>query len=267
VAEFAPAVAALLELGKIDPRAEWIDYRARGLGREHVPDLTRMLLDVELLETDVEQPASWGPIHAFRALGQLQAVEAMDALIEARQRSHDRGGDWFSEEMHEVMAAMGPAALPALIANMNDPAYGLYPRWNSAECVARIGARYPETRAECVAALVSLLEQLEHAEPSEDLPTLKGGVIGCLVDLKAVEAAPVIERVITAGGVDPFLVRSWEDVRYALGLGPRPARPASPLFGEPPTGGATAHGPKGHDKEKNRRKMAKQSKKKNRKKK
>src|SRR4051812_15035204 len=112
MAEYPPAVAGLLELGKIDPRAGGTDYRARGIGPEHVPDLTRMMLDDEAFESDEETAASWGPIHAYRALGQLQAVEAMGAILEARNRSHERGGDWFSEEMHLLMGVMGPGAIP-----------------------------------------------------------------------------------------------------------------------------------------------------------
>src|SRR5262245_22348022 len=103
-----------------------------------------MLLDEELLESDHKLPAAWGPVHAYRALGQLQAIEAMDALMEARNLSEERGGDWFAEEMHILMGMMGPGALPALAANLRDPNFDMSPRWNSAECIAEIAERHPE---------------------------------------------------------------------------------------------------------------------------
>jgi hypothetical protein len=264
MAEYAPPVAGLLKLGKIDPRVEWLDYKARGIGREHIDDLVRMMLDDALIEDDIDSPEAWGSIHAWRALGQLQATEAIGALIEARNRSHERGGDWFSEEAPELMALIGPAALPALAASLRDSSFDLYPRWNSAECIGAIGKRHTETRAECVALLSGELERLTEAPEEGEIDTLRAGIIATLVDLKAVEAAPLIERVFATCDVDEFIAGGWEDARYRLGLGPPPQRRATPSVGGPRTGS-----PKDRDRERtrNKRKMAKESKKKNRKKK
>src|SRR6516225_2960194 len=51
--------------------ARWPDYRQFGLGPEHVPALLAMVKDDTLLDADVDDPESWAPIHAWRALGQL----------------------------------------------------------------------------------------------------------------------------------------------------------------------------------------------------
>src|SRR5262245_50160625 len=155
-----------------------------------------MLQDDARFRAGDESPESWAPIHAFRALGQLQAVEAIGALLEARNVPYEEGGDWLHEDAPQAMALIGPPALPALAANLRDARAGLHPRWNSADCISEIGQRHPEARAECVALLSGELERLvEGAPEGEELDTLRAGIISSLVDLKAVEAAPLIERV------------------------------------------------------------------------
>ena len=50
-----------------------------------------------------------------------------------------------------------------------------------------------------------------------------------LLDLKAVEAADVIERAFRAGDVDEMVVGDWPDVQQALGLTADHAQPCAPL--------------------------------------
>lgn len=257
--EYTGPAAGLLPLGKIDPRAEWLDYRSLGIGGEHGDELARMLLDEELFNGDTESPEFWAPVHAFRALGQLHSAEAMGALLEARRRSDERGGDWFTEEFPLVMGLLGPPALPALAVNLRDTRAGAYPRWNTAESIVQIAQKYPETRADCVTLISGELERLQETSSTEEnLDTLRGGLIGCLVDLKAVEAAPLIERVFAAGTVDEFVAGDWEVVRYRLGLGPAPKRKARPAVAPPPPGPRPGS-PK--DRARERKKAARQAKK------
>jgi hypothetical protein len=264
MAEYPPAVAELVTLGEIRLGEEWLDYRARGIEPEHVPDLIRMLLDCGLNEGDPETPAVWAPIHALRALGQLRAAEASEAIIEALCEDVENEGDWVSEETRPVFGLIGPAALPALEATLRRRALDLHVRWVAADSIAEIGEQHPESRERCVALLV---EQLRAAVEEDDDLTLKGAVVSDLVDLKAVDAAPAIERAFAEGEVDEFVIGDWEEVRYRLGLGPRPADRAGPspwaVGGTAPRAGAS---PKSRAKErKHKKKVAKQSKKKNRK--
>lgn len=76
-------VRQLLQIGgETDRKREWLDYPATyGLRRDHVDDLIRMARDPALNMDDAGETAAWGPVHASRALGQLQAVEAIEPLL------------------------------------------------------------------------------------------------------------------------------------------------------------------------------------------
>ena len=71
---YAPPVDQLLTFGEEWSKPDdWPDYLALGLGSEHIPDLIRMATNEELEEADDGSAEVWAPIHARRALGQLQA--------------------------------------------------------------------------------------------------------------------------------------------------------------------------------------------------
>lgn len=264
MSEYPPAVAELLKLGEINPTEEWLDYPSRGLGPEHVPDLIRLVATFGR-EDDFESPASWGPVHAWRALGQLRVAEAAETLLQVVRDDRDRGGDWASEEMPEVFGLIGPPALPVLAAALRDPAEELYVRWGAADAIQKVAEHHPEARPECVALLAG---QLENAAAND--PTLNGALVGTLLDMKAVETDAVLQRAFGTGNVDESIAGGLEDARYELGLGPKPARLAG--FGSPwgvASAGPRSPSPRARAKERaqKKRKQAKLSRKKNRKKK
>src|SRR5206468_7849270 len=78
-------------------------------------------------------------------------------------------------------------------------------------------------RAECIRVLT---QQLERAE--EEAPTLNAFIISSLVDLKAVEALPVIHAVYGAGAVDFAVLGDAEDAEIELGV--RTQRSSPPLY-------------------------------------
>jgi hypothetical protein len=175
-----------------------------------------MARDRELNEGDPESAAVWAPVHAWRALGQLGATEAVGPLLEALQEAEDRDDDWGMEELPEVFARLGPA-VPALGGFLADANRGLYSRWGVARALERIAREHPETRDECVKLLT---RQLEQAQAND--PVLNGALIGFLCDLKEVGTAPLMERAFAAGLVDESIGGGWEHARYDLGLRPDP---------------------------------------------
>lgn len=284
---YPPPVDKLLTGGDLRGTSEWHDYRALGLGPEHVPDLIRMATDHELNWADGDSPDVWAPVHAWRALGQLRAEEALEPLLGVFAELED--SDWFNEDMPDVFAAIGPAAIPALAAYLGDQSHETWPRVTTTVCLERMGERHPETRDACIAALTASLEHF-----AENDPSLNAFLISPLLKLRAVEAAPVIERAFAADRVDLSVTGDWEDAQVELGLlaaraTPRPNYlramfPALDLdalgFDAAPTAADTAReylpdpqvaarnaAAKAKAKAKNRTKMAKQSRRKSRKRK
>ncbi|CAN5899444.1 hypothetical protein BH23GEM7_BH23GEM7_17960 [soil metagenome] len=262
---YAPPVDQLLTLGDPD-QEERRDYLELGVGEEHIPDLIRMATDRELIEADYETAEYYAPMHAWYALGQLRAEAAIEPLI-ARFHESDED-DWVAEELPEVFAMIGPAAIPALSRYLQDRSQPRWPRMTAATSLKNIARDHPETRGEVVAALVEQLDR--HAEEEGEFNAF---LLGELLEMKATEAAPAIERAFAAGSVDESISGDWEDAQVELGLleervTPRPRynhftslRP--PPAPEPPVRSHQAAKKKARTKAK--KKMAKQSRKQNRK--
>ncbi len=120
---YPPPVDRLLTLGDARGQREWHDYRQYGLDREHVPDLIRMATDPDLNWADPDSAEVWAPLHAWRALGQLRAAEAVGPLLGLLEELED--SDWFNEDLPEVFGLIGPVAIPALIAHLADQQHSL----------------------------------------------------------------------------------------------------------------------------------------------
>lgn len=205
-------VSELLTLGDCRLRS-WPDYLALGLGPEHIPDLIRMALDEELHWADSDSLEVWAPVHAWRALGQLRAEAAVEPLTRLLVRIDEFSDDWVGEELPEVFGTIGPSAIPALTDYLADPAHRLWARVAATHSLGEIGKQHPEARTDCIAALA---EQLEHFAELD--PMLNGFIISYLTDLKAVEAAPVMERAFAADCVDLVIQGDWEDTQIRMGL-------------------------------------------------
>ncbi len=228
---YGPPVDKLLTLGDAhDSMDHWPDYVALGLGPEHIPDLVRMATDEEPRQADSEGLEVWAPIHAWRALGQLRAEAAIEPLTGLLHQIDDDDDDWVGEELPEVYGMIGPAATQALAAYLADASHPLYARIAAAHSFAEIGKSHPGSRADCVAALTAQLERF-----AENDHTLNAFLVSFLIDLKAIESAPVMERAFAAGRVELPVAGDWEDVQIGLGLRqtretPRPSY-AESMFG------------------------------------
>ena len=276
---YSPPVDKLLTYGRpeADEVRDWPNYLDLGLTAEHIPALIRMATDKELNQADAESTEVWAPIHAWRTLGQLHAIEAVEPLLTLSDV--EEGGEWVIEELPEVFGLIGPQALPILEAYLADKTHKEWSRVNAATGVKAIGINWPDTRSASVAILSKSLEN-----SVVDESDLNSFIVTNLIDLEAKEAAPVIEQAFKDDHIDLSIVGDWDDVRESLGLmspeevEQRHAAKLAALSTLTPTFGA-ARPPLGfsgdveptvnrartvsHKKAKN--KMAKQSRKKNRK--
>jgi L-rhamnose mutarotase len=210
---YSHPVSKLLTQGDCRRSSKWPDYLELGLTQEHIPELIRMLTDEELIWAPSDSLEVWAPMHAWRALGQLQAVEAIEPLINQLYKIDDEDDDWVGEEFPEVFAMIGPKAISSFALYLGNTENGLFARTCAAESFKKIGNMYPDTRKKCVEILT---EQLKKCAQND--PTLNGFLISDLVDLKALESIKTIRQAYQRDCVDYTILGDMEDVEIELGL-------------------------------------------------
>lgn len=271
---YTEPVSKLLKLGR--PKEPWLDYFTLGITREDVPELLRLVQDNELryleppedLSDDEDLPDWYAQIHAWRALAQLKAEEAIPAMLGILHQIDDEDDDWLSSDAHLVFGMLGPIAIEPLKKYLADENNPMYARSTTGSSLAEIGNRHPEERERCIQGIAVVLEKYEINDEG-----LNGFLIGDLIDVKAVEQIDLIKKAFEANAVDEFINGDVEDVQIEMGLLEKRLTPERPLrfshfapesdefFASTPKSG------KAEKKEKNKRKQEKKSRKKNRKKK
>jgi hypothetical protein len=188
------------------------DYIAEySLTAEHIPAL--ISLATQWIDEPSEADVVYGPVHAWRALGQLRAVEAVQPLLDVQDDLAEIGDTWYLEEFHYVFGLIGPPAIEPLKTYLADTSHGESPRGKAAHGLREIVDRFPEEREEIVAILSA-----ELARGRRDTTMLNGFLVGYLADLHAVEAAEEIERAFAANIIDPTVAGDWGDIREELGV-------------------------------------------------
>lgn len=209
-------VLELFLLGEDAARSKlWPDYLALGISSEHIPELLRIVRQIQSFWYDDEYDDDQGftPIHAWRALGQLKATEAIDMLIFLAHENEEYSSDWIGEEVPVVLGMIGPDSIPALRGYLTSPERARWAAVTIAHAIEKIGNQYPSSRDECVGVIQSALEDfLKNDE------TLNALLISYLVDLKAAEAVSLVERVFESGNVDISVMGDFEDFQIELGL-------------------------------------------------
>lgn len=211
---FSEPVAKLLTLGEVKNSEQWRNYRILGLGEDHIPELIALATDQKLNRAEQDSLEVWAPLHAWRALADLHAVEAIGPLV--AQIDTLEYDDWFHLDLPLVLEQLGPSAIPPLNeylrAHHADTKHVGY--ITAVESLQRIGRRYIEARGQCTAILLSHL--MDYAKNDEGF---NGCIINALLELRTREALPLIAAVYKADRVDPFYV-DWEDVRKTYRLPP-----------------------------------------------
>jgi hypothetical protein len=181
------------------------------LTSEHIPAL--ISLATQWIDAPPENKAVYGPVHAWRALGQLRAVEAVQPLLDIQDELDGLDDDWYSEEFHHVFGLIGPPAIEPLAVFLSDGSHGEFPRGKAATGLREIVRHFPETREQVVAILTA-----ELARNQADLGSLNGFLVGDLIELEAVESAETIERAFAANVIDPMVAGDWGDIWRELGV-------------------------------------------------
>ena len=211
--DLKPPLAELFKLGEASRSHDWPDYLSIGLGPEHVPDLIRLAVDSELNQAPRDSSEVWVPVHAWRARGQLRAAEAVEPLMQLLPLIGDRMDDCVGKELPRVFALIGTPAVAPLGRYLSDGSHLEFARIAASSGLSLIAARHPEASSDCVSLLAAQLKKFQ-----ENDKTLNGCIISDLVDIKAVEYAPLMEQAFTADSVDLFVGGDWEETQVELGL-------------------------------------------------
>lgn len=210
-ASFPEPVHSLLTLGEADWQ-EWQDYQDLGFNREHIPDLVCMATDVHLI-VEAEVPEFWAPIHAWRILAQMDAKEAIGPLVNNLNLLEPADSDWLSEDLPRALVKLGPDCIPAPAMYLIDTRHEGFSRIRAGETLKDIAEQYPDRREQIKGILLSALELFE--ENDDDL---NGFLLADLLDLKAVEAMPVIRRAFSVNAIDITIAGDLEDAEIELGF-------------------------------------------------
>lgn len=227
ISTYEPPVAELLSYGEAEGNTskDWPNYvQDLGLTAEHIPALIQLVQDEQLWElfmgnfdkeddfTDAgiaPEDALWAPIHAWRSLGQLQAIEAIPPLVQILQQ---RDLDWCWEELPQVFGLMGAGALDPL-EELLSTKIDYNNKITLVEGIGGVAKAFPELRDRAVEALTRQLSHFKNHHRS-----VNGSIIAQLLDFKATEAVSEMEAAYGAKKVDEMFVGSWARVQIDLGL-------------------------------------------------
>jgi hypothetical protein len=168
----------------------------------------------------VEDDFSPAVVHAWYALGQIRAREAIQPLIGLLNFSDATDFDWGSEIIPKALAKIGEQAVAATLRFVEDSSNREFARFSALNVFEYFVKQHQpprETLAPWIAALSRLLEA--HARNGHEFNAF---IIVALLKLKAVEAADVIERAFASGWVGEFIYGDWDEVRAELLDLPRP---------------------------------------------
>jgi hypothetical protein len=211
--QYSEPVKALLTYGSPQRSRHWPNYLEQGFSHDHIPELIVMLTDESLHRAQSTSDDIWAPLYAWRVLGQLQAIEAIPALLNQLFRIDANDDDWAGEELPEVFAMIGAPAISGLRQYLAEPTHTLFARVAAAHSLANIGKHHADARHSCIAALE---EQLMEYRQNDQ--TLNGFLVSYLLELKAVEALPTIQEAYRHECVDVTITGDCEDAEIEFGV-------------------------------------------------
>jgi hypothetical protein len=213
---YEPPLDALLSLGDIAPEALEQYAAEHGIGQEHVPDLVRMIRDRTLATAEGDDPETWAPMHALQLLKSLDISNVVADLLPLFDLDFDR----LTDELIDIVAIAGVAALPPTAAYLRDRTRWAWGRSRTADVIQKIAEQYPETREQGISILSEILANAEN-----DHEQAVTGAMSSLIDLKAAETLPLIRRAFELGKIDETVYGPWGDVLKEFSIVPEPGDP------------------------------------------
>ncbi|HIO92706.1 MAG TPA: DUF1186 domain-containing protein [Leucothrix mucor] len=212
-------IAILNDLG--DPRdidknkgREWFDYLQYGFTEADVPELLSVVMDTALYEDPArEGKCIWVHLHAWRTLGQLKSVDAIEPLISMFNYYMEVDDEWALDDFSEVMAMIGGSAIEPLSSYLSDFSSHEYARVIASDALGKIVKKQSNCRDKVIAAY---REYMLASDCSSN--TLNGLLVSRLTDMKAVELIDDIRQMFQNDCVELSVLGDLEDVEIELGL-------------------------------------------------
>ncbi len=210
---YKPPVDKLLTYGDCrDFKGGWPNYLELGFTQEHIPGLIEMALDEDLHWADSESLEVWAPIYAWRTLGQLQAEEALEPLLEILEEA-DEDDDWARDDLPRMYGKIGAKAIPFLTELLRDPNISELFRGRLILALSFAAEEHPELRDECIDLLC---EQLRRFTDNQN--DTNAFIVGHLVDLKAVNALDLIREGFEKECIDYSIGGDIEEIEISMEL-------------------------------------------------
>lgn len=197
----------------------WQDYGELGLTADDVDELIGVIQNPDFLQAYSETPEAWIAVHAWRNLGRLRAAKAVPALMALFDNAEE--DEWLWEDLPKIFGLIGEPAVEPLAAYVADRSHNTHMRGVASCALMRVGTAVEPARARCVQALLGVLNG--YGQEDAGLNML---VIYDLLDLGAMEAAPLVDAAFRAGLVDIEQQAEIDELRASFGLRDQHGEPA-----------------------------------------
>jgi hypothetical protein len=205
----APVDQLLQEIEFTTYQQKWPDYVGiYGFTAADIPELKRLSLDEE---PPACQNYEW-MIHGLRAVTQLDPTASIDLYLQ--QLSVFIDDEFLWEEATAISLTAGKTAIAPYTKFLNNTAENEWARMSIVDGLEEIAKADPDSRDACVQVLIDQLRM--YKLPENEI--LNSAIVDNLAQLKAVEAADLIEEVFTHGDLDEWRTGSWPAVQVQLGL-------------------------------------------------
>ncbi|WP_135621993.1 HEAT repeat domain-containing protein [Solemya pervernicosa gill symbiont] len=194
-----------------------------GLSDIDVPELINLVLNKDLQNASGKSNDVWGPLHSWRALGQIGSPDAVEPLLS--MFDYLENDDWALEELPIVMGMLGEASLNALSEYLRQATHKEFARAMAADGIKEVAMKHSDSREQSVSILIDYLK-----EPDSEARLLNAMVVSSLIDLDAKEAIGTIRGIYEAGLADLVHCGDIEDVELELGLRESRSTPRPDLF-------------------------------------
>ena len=187
-----------------------------GITASDIPGLIRLYQDpeIKLAECNKDLSVPWARIHAQRALVELRAPGIARLMLDEIRDAGEDGFEYYIiDDSYDLLAQLGDEALALVIAEFSAPTTSEDLTISLLEIVRKFAILHPHLRDTCRDAI---RQQLENHPVNN--PNYNGFLVSVLLDLKAIEDAPLIERAYAADHVDLTVCGDWGDVQIELGL-------------------------------------------------